>query len=59
MQRPTSLFGKVMIQVSSHGDKPIGLQDLPLLMNEAGFAQIETGRIVLGMLGFVRGRTPA
>lgn len=59
MQRPTSLFGKVMMHVSSHGDKPIGLQDLPLLMKEAGFAQIETGRIALGMLGFVQGQTPA
>ena len=59
MQRPTSLFGKVMMHVSSHGDKSIGLQDLPLLMKEAGFVQIETGRIAHGMLGFVRGRTRA
>jgi hypothetical protein len=59
MQRPTSLLGKVMMHVSSHGDKPIGLQDLPTLMTEVGFVQIETGRMLPGMLGFVRGRTPA
>ena len=58
-QRLASLLGKVMMHVSSHGDKSIGLQDLPLLMKEAGFVQIETGRIAHGMLGFVRGRTRA
>ena len=58
MNRPTTLLGKVMMHVSSHGDKPIGLQDLPSLMHKTGFVQIETGRMLLGMLGFARGRTP-
>jgi len=57
MQRPVGLVSHVLSTLMLHGHLHSGVQELPAMLSEAGFKNIETGAFWLGMLGYVRGRS--
>lgn len=54
--RPTTHLELIRIGVLLHGALRVGVQDLPALMHEAGFTEVQTGRMPVGALGFALGR---
>jgi ubiquinone/menaquinone biosynthesis C-methylase UbiE len=55
MQRPVGLVSHVLSTVMMHGHLHNGVQDLPTMMTEVGFTNIETSAFWLKMMGTVRG----
>lgn len=55
MNRPTVFPIKILTAFLVHEKMDTGAQDLPLMMNEVGFSQIESKNTWFGLLGFVRG----
>lgn len=55
MQRPTTIVGRAIIVVSGHAALREGVQDLPPLLHEAGFARVEASHTAWRMLGSVVG----
>ncbi len=55
MQRPVGLVSHILTTVMMHGHLHSGVQDLPVMMTEAGFTNIEISDFWLKMLGTVRG----
>ncbi|MBV9790404.1 MAG: methyltransferase domain-containing protein [Chloroflexi bacterium] len=55
MQRPTTLVGRAIIVLSGHAVLREGVQDLPPLMSEAGFARVQASDTAWRMLGLVVG----
>jgi demethylmenaquinone methyltransferase/2-methoxy-6-polyprenyl-1,4-benzoquinol methylase/phosphoethanolamine N-methyltransferase len=56
LMRPMNLHDRVLMTIFHHGHMQAGAQDLPAMMQTAGFTNIETGDIRLfPMLGFARG----
>jgi ubiquinone/menaquinone biosynthesis C-methylase UbiE len=56
IKRPTSHLGRVLLHMSMHGALRVGVQDLPELLREAGFSQVQTGDMRFRMLGWVSGQ---
>jgi ubiquinone/menaquinone biosynthesis C-methylase UbiE len=62
IKRPTTRIGRALITLSFHGGLRAGVQDLPKLLFEAGFTQVQAGDMrftLLGLLGFVVGQIAA
>jgi demethylmenaquinone methyltransferase/2-methoxy-6-polyprenyl-1,4-benzoquinol methylase/phosphoethanolamine N-methyltransferase len=54
LKRPTSPASHIFMAVLFHRHMAQGVQDLTQLVQEAGFDEVETGDVKLGILGFVR-----
>lgn len=52
---PTSWLGRFLITLMLHGKTENGIKDLPELMRELGFSDLQSGNTNFGLLGFVRG----
>jgi ubiquinone/menaquinone biosynthesis C-methylase UbiE len=57
MKRPTTWVARTMTALFLHGAMSVGIQDLPELLNEAGFSEVQTGEVRPSMLGYVTGVT--
>jgi ubiquinone/menaquinone biosynthesis C-methylase UbiE len=57
MKRPTNKIGRGMLTLAFHGGLASGVEDLPALLQGAGFTDVETGETGFWSLGFVRGQT--
>jgi demethylmenaquinone methyltransferase/2-methoxy-6-polyprenyl-1,4-benzoquinol methylase/phosphoethanolamine N-methyltransferase len=55
-RRPNTFTEHVLTALLLHGGMQSGVQDLPALMRDAGFSNIETGNVKFMMLGFARGQ---
>ena len=55
MNRPTAFPIKILTAFLVHEKMDTGAQDLPAMMKEVGFSQIESKNTWFGLLGFVRG----
>ena len=55
MNRPTALHIKILAAFLIHEKMNTGAQDLPAMMKEVGFSEIEWKDTWSGLLGFVRG----
>ena len=58
LKRPTTGPGRVALALALHGRMEGGVQDLPPLLEAAGFGAVEVGETGFAPLGFVRGRAP-
>ena len=56
-KRPTGRLERAFNHIALHGGMGSGVQDLPPLLQEAGFTNIETGDTGIARLGFVRTQT--
>lgn len=56
MNRPTALLIKILTAYIVHEKMHTGAQDLPAMMKEVGFKEIESKDIWFRLLGFVRGK---
>jgi ubiquinone/menaquinone biosynthesis C-methylase UbiE len=59
VKRPSTRLGRVLNALMLHGRLKTAIQDLPAMLNDAGYIGIETGATEFGMLGFVRAQIPA
>jgi ubiquinone/menaquinone biosynthesis C-methylase UbiE len=55
-KRPTARRGWIASRLSLHGALREGVQDLPELLRAAGFSNLQTGDMRIGMLGYVIGQ---
>ncbi|MBI4782410.1 MAG: methyltransferase domain-containing protein [Oscillatoriophycideae cyanobacterium NC_groundwater_1537_Pr4_S-0.65um_50_18] len=53
-RRPNTFTEHILTALLLHGGMQNGVQDLPTLMKEVGFSNIETGDVKFMMLGFAR-----
>jgi demethylmenaquinone methyltransferase/2-methoxy-6-polyprenyl-1,4-benzoquinol methylase/phosphoethanolamine N-methyltransferase len=58
VKRPTTRLGRAINTLMLHGRLKTAIQDLPAMLQDAGYIEIESGATEFGMLGFVRGQTP-
>ena len=58
-KRPTSYAGRLMLSMFLHGALRKGIQDIPALLREAGFTQVQAGDLRFSLLGFAMGQAPA
>jgi ubiquinone/menaquinone biosynthesis C-methylase UbiE len=58
-KRPNGHLAWGLNALMLHGKLKTGIQDLPAMLQEAGFTSIEAGATEFSMLGFVRGQIPA
>jgi ubiquinone/menaquinone biosynthesis C-methylase UbiE len=56
LKRPTGHGGRFALTVLMHGGLQVGVQELAVLMREAGLEDVETGDLKVPLLGFARGR---
>ena len=56
-KRPTTHLGQVFNTLLLHGKLTTAIQDLPAMLQEAGYVEIETGPTEFSLLGFVRAQT--
>lgn len=56
-KHPTDHVGQALMALLQHGGLSKGVQDLPQLLQAAGFSGIESGETGFRTLGFVRGQT--
>jgi ubiquinone/menaquinone biosynthesis C-methylase UbiE len=56
-KRPTTRLGRVINTLMLHGRLKTAIQDLPAMLQDAGYIEIESGATEFGLLGFVRGQT--
>lgn len=54
-KRPTTRATQIAMNLLLHGALHEGIQDLPELLQEAGFTQVQLGDLGFGVLGYVRG----
>lgn len=54
-RRPNTFTEHILTAFLLHGGMQSGVQDLPALMKDVGFSNIETGEVKFMMLGFARG----
>lgn len=59
VKRPSTHLSRVLNVLMLHGRLKTAIQDLPAMLNDAGYIGIEAGATEFGMLGFVRGEIPA
>jgi len=59
VKRPNTRLGRAVNVLMLHGHLKTAIQDLPAMLNDAGYIGIETGATEFGMLGFVRGQIGA
>ena len=59
VKRPSTHLGRGLNVLMLHGRLKTAIQDLPAMLNDAGYIEIETGATEFGMLGFVRAQTRA
>lgn len=59
VKRPSTRLGRVLNRLMLHGRLTTAIQDLPVMLQDAGYIAIESGPTDFSMLGFVRGQTPA
>jgi ubiquinone/menaquinone biosynthesis C-methylase UbiE len=59
VKRPSTHLGRILNGLMLHGRLKTAIQDLPAMLHEAGYIEIEAGATDFGMLGFVRGQTRA
>jgi ubiquinone/menaquinone biosynthesis C-methylase UbiE len=59
VKRPSGRLSRALNGLMLHGRLETGIQDLPVLLNEAGYIGIEAGATDFSMLGFVRGQIRA
>jgi ubiquinone/menaquinone biosynthesis C-methylase UbiE len=57
IKRPSTRLGRVFNTLMLHGRLKTAIQDLPAMLQDAGYIAIEAGATDFGMLGFVRGQT--
>lgn len=55
MKRPTTIVGRAIIILSLHAALREGVQDLPPLLREAGFARVQVSPTAWRLLGLVTG----
>ena len=58
VKRPSTRLGRAFNTLMLHGRLKTAIQDLPAMLQDAGYIEIESGATEFGMLGFVRGQTP-
>ena len=58
-KRSTTAWTRTLNSLIFHGTLREGIQDLPALLQEAGFTQVQLGDLRFSMLGFVLGQVPA
>lgn len=58
-KRPSTWLGHILNHLMLHGKLNTAIQDLPAMLQQAGYTRIETGATEFRMLGFVRGQTEA
>jgi demethylmenaquinone methyltransferase/2-methoxy-6-polyprenyl-1,4-benzoquinol methylase/phosphoethanolamine N-methyltransferase len=58
VKHPTGWLGQALNVLLLHGGVQTGIQDMPALLQAAGFDTIETGPTAFPMLGFARGYAP-
>jgi len=58
-KRPTTRLGRVFNTLMLHGRLKTAIQDLPAMLEEVGYIEIESGATEFRLLGFVRGQTHA
>lgn len=56
MKRPTGFVSRVLTGLMLHRKMGFGVQDLPALMRDAGFTEVETGNTKFRVVGYARGR---
>lgn len=56
-KRPTTRVAQALTTLMLHGALREGIQDLPALLHEAGFVQVQAGDLGFGVLGFASGTT--
>ena len=54
-KRPTTATTRLLAALLLHGAMPEGVQDLPELLHQHGFRSIQTGTMMLPMLGYMVG----
>ena len=59
VKRPTTHLGRVLNGLMMHGSLKTAIQDLPAMLQDAGYIGIEAGATDFATLGFVRGQTHA
>ena len=59
VKRPNSRLGRVLNGLMMHGSLKTAIQDLPAMLQDAGYIGIESGATDFATLGFVRGQTHA
>lgn len=52
-KRPTSRWARTLSDLMLHSTLDEGIQDLPALLREAGFSQVQAGDLRFGVLGYV------
>jgi ubiquinone/menaquinone biosynthesis C-methylase UbiE len=55
IKRPSTLLHKALMAVLRHGNIHTGVQDLPAMMKEMGFTDLEAGDTGFILIGYVRG----
>lgn len=55
-RRPITFTEQILMAWLLHGGMQSGVQDLPTMMKESGFGEVETGDVKFMMLGFARGK---
>jgi demethylmenaquinone methyltransferase/2-methoxy-6-polyprenyl-1,4-benzoquinol methylase/phosphoethanolamine N-methyltransferase len=56
MKRPTGFVSRALTGLMLHRKMGFGVQDLPALMRDAGFTEVETGNTKFTVVGYARGR---
>ncbi len=59
MKRPSGLLSRLALPCMIHSDMQHAVQDLPPIIEAAGFADVESGDTRSSFLGFVAARVPA
>jgi ubiquinone/menaquinone biosynthesis C-methylase UbiE len=59
VKRPSTRLSRALNMLMLHGRLKTAIQDLPAMLQDAGYIGIEAGSTEFGMLGFVRGQTHA
>jgi ubiquinone/menaquinone biosynthesis C-methylase UbiE len=58
-KRPTTHWARILNTLIFHGTLRAGVHDLPALLHEVGFTQVQIGDLRINRLGFVRGQITA
>ena len=59
VKRPNTRLGRILNRLMLHGRLQTAIQDLPAMLHDAGYIEIEAGATEFRTLGFVRGQTCA
>ena len=56
IKRPGTLIERTLMMLMQHGNIHTGIQDLPAMLTEAGFTDVESGKTRYVMIGFAGGK---